>query len=126
MSDSTDSTAWIEYAEEDFQAMLLLVRRKRPMLHTATYLAQQVAEKYLKGLLAHHQFAIPRTHDLVALSDACLRIGVIVPVDDKLLATLTKFVTQARYPGEDATAEEIAEAIETSKAVRKFVRALLR
>lgn len=38
-------------------------------------------EKYLKAILVLHGRDFPRVHDLLSLSDLCVRAGIIVPID---------------------------------------------
>jgi HEPN domain-containing protein len=96
------------------------------LIYGATFHAQQCAEKYLKALLAARGEVIPRTHDLAALSDLCLRNGVIIPIDQDSLERLTAYAVQVRYPGEDPTVDEAREAVQIAQTVRRFARKSLR
>lgn len=109
-------------AEEDFALARSALRRKEPLIYGAVFHAQQCAEKYLKALLVVRGQAFPRTHDLAALSDLCLRNGIIIPVDQDLLERLAAYAVQVRYPGENPTPEEAREALRTAQMVRRFAR----
>ena len=126
MSDPTEPLAWAARAEEDLALAQSALRRKRPLIYGATFHAQQCAEKYLKALLAARGQSIPRTHDLAALCDLCLRNGVIIPVDQDSLERLTAYAVQVRYPGEDPTVGEAKEAVQIAQAVRRFARKSLK
>jgi len=87
--------------------------------------AQQCVEKYLKALLVSQRQAFPRTHDVVALHDLCMRHGLRVRVDQDTLEPLAAYAVQVRYPGEDPTPDEAREAVQIAQAVRRWARALL-
>lgn len=58
------SGEWFEKAEEDALSLRAVLKEGAPI--TACFLAQQMAEKYLKGLLAAHHVEFPKVHNLVA------------------------------------------------------------
>ena len=124
MSEPTDPLAWVHRAEDWLLARSAL-RRKVPLTYGATFHAQQCAEKYLKALLVSQRQAFPRTHDVVALHDLCIRHGLNVPVDQDKLERIAAYAVQVRYPGEDPTLDEAREAVQIAQAVRRRARALL-
>ncbi|MEZ4662725.1 MAG: HEPN domain-containing protein [Caldilineaceae bacterium] len=66
---------WLSKAEDDFATSERELRaRKRPNYDGACFHAQQMAEKYLKGLLQKHEILFPKTHNLVALLELCLPV----------------------------------------------------
>jgi HEPN domain-containing protein len=101
------------------------LRRKVPLTYGATFHAQQCAEKYLKALLMSRQKAFPRTHDVMALYDLCIRHDLHVPVGPDKLERLAAYAVQVRYPGEEPTPDEAQEAVQIAQAVRRWARALL-
>jgi HEPN domain-containing protein len=125
MSDPADPDAWAEKAEEDYQLVLLSLRRKKPLTYGATFHAQQCAEKYLKGLLVRQGQSPPKIHDLVILHNLCEKVGIIVPVGDEALELLTRYATKFRYLGAAPTVEDAKEALEIAKIVRRFAKSLL-
>jgi HEPN domain-containing protein len=125
MSDPTDPLAWVHRAEEDWLLARSALRRKVPLTYGATFHAQQCAEKYLKALLVSRQQAFPRTHDVIALYDLCIRHGLRVPIGPETLERLAAYAVQVRYPGEDPTPDEAQEAVQIAQAVRRWARALL-
>ena len=126
MSDPTDPLAWVHRAEEDWLLARSALRRKVPLTYGATFHAQQCAEKYLKALLVSRQRAFPRTHDMIALYDLCLRNSLRVPVDPDQLERLAAYAIQVRYPGEDPTPDEARVALQIAQEVRRWARAVLR
>jgi HEPN domain-containing protein len=125
MSDPADPGSWAEKAEEDYQLVLLSLRRKKPLTYGATFHAQQCAEKYLKGLLVRQGQSPPKIHDLAVLHNLCEKVGMIVPVGDEALELLTRYATKFRYPGAAPTVEDAKEALEIAKIVRRFAKSLL-
>jgi HEPN domain-containing protein len=125
MSEPTDPLAWVHRAEEDWLLARWALRRKVPLTYGATFQAQQCAEKYLKALLVAQRQAFPRTHDVVALHDLCMRHGLSVRVDQDKLERLAAYAVQVCYPGEDPTPDEAREAVQMAQAVRRWARALL-
>ena len=126
MSEPTDYQAWIVRAEEDYVLSRSALRRKVPLLYGATFHAQQCAEKYLKALLVAYGCAFPRTHDLVALHDLCLRADLRVPIEAEQLERLNAYAVQVRYPGDDPTLDEAREAVEIALAVRRWAQTVCR
>lgn len=63
---------------------------------SACFHAQQVAEKYLKGLLAFMEQPIPRTHNLEELQQLCVSLGPALAFTDVDLAELTPYAVQLR------------------------------
>jgi HEPN domain-containing protein len=125
MSDPTDPLAWVHRAEEDWLLARSALRRKVPLIYGATFHAQQCVEKYLKALLLSCRQAFPRTHDLIALHDLCMRNSVSIPVDQDKLERLAAYAVQVRYPGEEPTLDEAREAVQIAQEVRRWARAVL-
>jgi HEPN domain-containing protein len=125
MSDENDPLVWVQYAEGDYDSARALLRRKRIARHVVCFLAQQSAEKYLKALLVAKGAQYPRIHDLDQLSRLCEKAGVLISIDADRLNALSVAAVQTRYPGDPITMEEMREAFETAKAVRKFARKYL-
>jgi HEPN domain-containing protein len=125
MSTETDFRAWAEYAEADYDAACTMLRRRRPLNNHACYCSQQCAEKYLKAMLVFRGVVVPRTHDLIRLSELCASVGILVAVDLKNLNTLSEYAIAARYPGDAPTIEEARDALTVAKAVRRFSRKYL-
>jgi HEPN domain-containing protein len=123
MSDPTDPLAWVQRAEEDWLLARSALRRKVPLIYGTTFHAQQCVEKYLKALLLSCRQAFPRTHDLIALHDLCVRNSSSVPVDQDKLERLAAYAVQVRYPGEDLTLDEAREAVQIAQEVRRWARA---
>ncbi|TSC72734.1 MAG: HEPN domain-containing protein [Parcubacteria group bacterium Gr01-1014_38] len=112
---------WIRKAEEDELSAKAVLKEGAPS--TGCFLAQQIAEKYLKALLIRHRLEFPKTHDLIALASLVEpRVqGVRVLQDD--LKTLGRYYVETRYPGDYSpfTREECQHALEAALRVKDFV-----
>ena len=86
---------WVASAEQDFQTMIHLYESKD--YHWSLFLGHQVLEKLLKAVyVALVDTGVPRTHDLLRLSE---KAGL--ESNDKQkdqLDTITSFNIAARYP----------------------------
>ena len=89
------------------------------------FLAQQCAEKYLKGFLEEHNIAFQKTHDLLVLLNSSE--GLLPDLDPlrPQLAHLSTFGIATRYPGTQADEEAAEDAIQTTEAVRTAARTKL-
>ena len=92
---------------------------------TACFLSQQLAEKYLKGLLVSNGTEFPKTHDLLALL-SLVPPGVagagLLKAD---LQLLNRYAIELRYPTDipEVTQRDAEEAAMAARRVRDFVRA---
>ena len=114
---------WMKKAESDFQAALALARRRKISFHDqACFHFQQSAEKYLKAKLEEANIHSPKTHDLDKLLSLLLPVeplwGALLPV----LLRLNDYAVEFRYPGHEATAQDVKDARRDARAVRKTVR----
>ena len=98
----------------------------------ACFAAQQAAEKALKALILHVLGEYPRGNDLVKLYRKA-REYVDIELSESLLARLSAFYTQARYPNagierpsEEITEEQAVEAISTARGVIDAVSKIIR
>jgi HEPN domain-containing protein len=87
-------------------------------------LAQQAAEKALKGALVAEGINFPFRHDLDALR-SLLPQGWRVKTEHPDLAELTEWAVEARYPGDwpEATVDDAKRAVAQARAVVESVRA---
>jgi len=122
MDNPLEPLSWAAQAEEDFALAQSALRRKIPLTYGATFHAQQCIEKYFKAVLMATHVPFPKTHDLVALSDLCLQVGIILPVDMDDLERLNAYSVLVRYPGNRATVEEAQEAVHIMRTLRRFLR----
>ncbi len=99
-----------------------------PTYETASFHAQQAAEKALKALLIRHQAEFGKTHDLGEL----LRLAEpMAPGITRVLADveqLNRHAVDTRYPtsGPSVAREEATRDLGLAERVRDHVRGLLR
>ena len=117
---------WTRKAEEDYEAGITLVRkRKRPTPNAVGFHCQQCAEKYLKAYLVLQGVSFPKTHDLLELHKICLSLDPTFEFIGDLLDRLSPYAVEFRYPGEEVSIEDAKAAVKTMKDVRRFMRRFL-
>ena len=117
---------WIKKAESDYRLALALSRRRKTTFHDqACFHSQQSAEKYLKARLEEANIISPRTHDLQRLLTLLLPVEPLWAALLPALAALSQHAVEFRYPGHEATAHDVKNAIKGSKAVRREARLAL-
>jgi HEPN domain-containing protein len=117
---------WVQKAEADYDAVLLLRRsRKRSRFDTIRFHCQQCAEKYLKARLQEAGQRFPRTHDLAALLSMTLPIEPLWSAMHPGLAALTDAAVEFRYPSSWSTSDDAREAFVACRRLRTLARASL-
>ena len=117
---------WVEKAEADLTtASRELGVVERPNYDAVCFLAQQCAEKYLKGVLEQNRTHVPKTHDLGELLDLALNVDPSMDDLRELCDRLEGYAVDFRYPGESASKAMAEEAVEAAREVRAKARALL-
>lgn len=126
MPDPVLIAEWIQHAEEDYEAALdLLRRRKNPMPAMVCYHCQQSVEKYLKAYLLKNNSIFEKIHDLLELNKECEKIDASFGFIVDWVKVLNPYATETRYPGRNFEIAEAKEAVTLMKEVRKFIRAKL-
>lgn len=115
---------WLAKAENDLRAAERLSSDADEDLITGVvcYLAQQGAEKHLKGYLIAQKMPFKFVHQLAYLVRLCVEVD---PEFIKLLDSASKlqgYATDVRYPPkEDPSPDDARKALAQNKAVRDFV-----
>jgi HEPN domain-containing protein len=122
MTDAADPRAWVERAEEDYAVACASLRRKKPFVYATCFHAQQCVEKYLKAALIARGQAFPHTHDLLALDTLGAQSGILLGLSPTQLGILSSYAVRVRYPGEEPTQDEAAEAVRIARTVRRVAR----
>jgi HEPN domain-containing protein len=114
---------WFLKGDEDALSAESILRHLDGAPSTVCFLAQQVGEKYLKGLLAFHNKNIQKVHDLLQLETLLLQIEPEIQNVHKDLLELNRFYIETRYPGDypEFSWEEASSAYESAKRVKEFV-----
>jgi HEPN domain-containing protein len=120
--DNIEKNGWFEYADNDFEAAIILSNQQKPKFEIICYHCQQSAEKMLKGYIAIHDGKLLRTHDLVVLCETCSSFN---PNFESILETcsdLTIFASEVRYPGTSAIeVYHMNKAINDARIIRNFI-----
>ncbi|MDP2656196.1 MAG: HEPN domain-containing protein [bacterium] len=91
---------WFAKADEDDLSASFILKEQHGSPSTVCFLSQQIAEKYLKGLLVFADRSFPKIHDLVAIATT---IEVFLPSMKEVkedLTFLNGYYVQTRYPGD--------------------------
>lgn len=90
------------------------------------FLAQQIAEKYLKGFLILNGINIQKIHELPKLLDECVKFNSELEKLRDACELLTGFYTEVRYPPDipNYTKDEILEAFNSAKLVKKHIESI--
>lgn len=114
---------WFYRADEDELSCVALLKEKISPSN-ACFLAQQCAEKYLKGMIIFSGKEIDKIHDLKKLANLLENDfpGIIKFMDD--FYVLNRCYIPSRYPGgfaENFDWQDAKTALEIAKKIKKFV-----
>jgi HEPN domain-containing protein len=117
---------WFKKARDD-QKSAKVILDEGGYYGTTCFLAQQMAEKYLKGFLVFSGWKLEKVHDLVKLLNECKKINRDFDAlqDDCIL--LNDYYIETRYPLDapvDYTKKEAREALAAAEKIGKFAAAL--
>jgi HEPN domain-containing protein len=114
---------WVDKAEADFAAALLLRKsRKKHSRDIVCFHLQQCVEKYLKSRLEVAGIPYPKTHDLERLLDLVLVVEPLwAPLRPTAIA-ITDYAVEVRYPGKTASRVETDALLAAAKHIRKLIR----
>ena len=114
---------WFIKAQDDELSAKAILRGRDGAPSTVCFLSQQIAEKYLKGLLIFHGGTFPKIHDLLELKELLLEKGADINQLHKEAKTLNRYYIDARYPGDypEFSWQDAEEAFEAAKKIRDFV-----
>ncbi len=119
---------WLALAREDVVAGDAILKVAMGSYASASFHAQQAAEKALKALLVRHGVEFSKTHNIGQL----LRLAEpVAPAIGEQLAgarVLTPYAVRVRYPGEGPTPDqnEAREHLTLARKVVEEVTALLK
>jgi len=114
---------WVDKAEADYAAALLLRRsRKKFSRDIVCFHLQQCAEKYLKARLEQAGIAFPKTHDLERLLDLALAVEPMWASLRPAMVSLTDYAVEVRYPGRTAGIAEAKSLVRITGRIREVIR----
>lgn len=119
-----DASVWLEWADNTLQFTEAGYKDTR-IPADACFGSQQAAEKALKAFLIAHDTEPPRIHDTAALLELARRIDPGITGLEEHCKLLTRYVVQARYPGDlfrDFRDEEAPRALTAARAVVEVIK----
>jgi HEPN domain-containing protein len=118
---------WVKKAENDFTVASQILRRRKDIVpDAACFFCQQCVEKYLKARLLEAGIAFHRTRDLLQLLNACLPVEPLWSDYAKVVAAMTDYAVDFRYPGHTATLRAAKLALKHWRSLRAEARRALR
>lgn len=78
-----------------------------------------------QGAIAGGGLAVPRTHDLLQLLNACLSVEPLWSAFSKVVDGMTDYAVDYRYPGHSATLREARTAFNHCRSLRAEARRAL-
>lgn len=118
-----ETNEWLAKAEADFVSMTREASVVTAPNHDLVcFLAQQSAEKFLKGLLCEEGIEFPKTHDLNKLV-ALLPASCACPEPlAEGLGRLDRYSVEFRYPGSSATSDLAADSARDARGFRAWAK----
>jgi len=92
---------------------------------TTCFLAQQIAEKYLKGFLVFHNKKIQKIHDLIKLLNECKNIDKSFRELEEECVLLNDYYIETRYPLDSPIDYSKKEAKAALVAIDKIINFVL-
>ena len=112
---------WFIKAGEDQLSIRAILKEGSPS--TGCFLSQQMAEKYLKGMLVFYEIEFLKVHDLLDLETLLLNRQPEIGEIHSDLQTLNRYYIETRYPGDvpEFTMDECKSAFDAALRVKEFV-----
>jgi HEPN domain-containing protein len=119
----TATRQWVDKAEADYAAALLLRRsRKKHTRDIVCFHLQQCVEKYLKARLQEAAIAFPKTHDLERLLDLAVPLEPMWASLRPAMAAITDYAVEVRYPGRTIAPAEAQSLLRATTRIRDVIR----
>ena len=111
---------WVKKGDSDLIAAKTLAQQEGLENQTGFH-CQQAIEKWLKAYLIKKGEEIRKIHDLTALIIECEKYDPDFEELEYIVEGITDFAVDFRYPGENATPEEVKDALNKTGKVRDFI-----
>ncbi len=114
---------WFAKADTDFKSAWMLANVSGPP-ETICFLAQQGAEKYLKGYLVWHDAIFRKVHDMLEILNGCRQVDTAFEQLEEDCRVLNPYAVEVRYPGIEMLYEDedARDALARAERIRRFVR----
>lgn len=121
--DSKNYLEWFKKAQDDELNGLSILKHRDGAPSGVCFLAQQMAEKYLKGMLVYHNRPFRKIHDLVELETLLREYARDITDLHDDLRLLNRFYVKTRYPGDYSEFfwKDAEEALAAAERVKEFV-----
>ncbi|MBN2651511.1 MAG: HEPN domain-containing protein [Spirochaetales bacterium] len=124
MSRDEEFLRWIDVAQDDYDAAILLAQAHKPLLEIVCFHCQQSAEKLLKSFIVKNSGEIKKTHDLVEILKKCTEIDSEFEKLKQRCIDLTDYSVEIRYPYPyEINDADMRKAIDDLEVLRAFVLA---
>jgi HEPN domain-containing protein len=123
MSENEHAREWFAKADTDLTSAKLLADIPGPP-ETICFLAQQGAEKYLKGYLTWRRVPFRKVHDLLEILNACRGEDDAFGGLEADCHMLNPYSVEVRYPGYSlgCTRDDARNALASAEHIRSFIR----
>jgi len=114
---------WFKKAQDDYKSAKVVLE-EGGYYGTTCFLAQQIAEKYLKGYLVYNGGKIEKIHDLVRLLNECKKISSDFKDFEDNCILLNDYYIETRYPLDppiNYSKKEARIALDAVDNIKKFV-----
>lgn len=116
---------WLAIAEDDLKAAKRLLHGEDPLVSQAVVLAQQSAEKALKGYLVYSAYIPAKTHNLIGLVNKCAHLDREFTELRDAAADLNPHISVSRYPDCRGILPDVTSAkilLERSEMILNFIK----
>jgi HEPN domain-containing protein len=114
---------WFRKARDDHKSAKVVLE-EGGYYGTTCFLAQQMAEKYLKGFLIYKNSRLMKIHDLVMLLNECKKIAPAFADLENDCILLNDYYIETRYPLDTPVGyskKEASDALSAAERIGKFV-----
>ena len=114
---------WFRRADDDLNAAEAILKNLKLSSNLACFHSQQVAEKYLKGFIAHNDFHVRKIHDLLSLLEECVKIDFSFGILQDDMLFLSQFYIETRYADDyfEFSRDEAQKAFDAALHIKEFV-----
>jgi len=114
---------WFKKARDDYKSAKVVLD-EGGYYGTTCFLAQQMAEKYLKAFLVYSGWKLEKMHDLIKLLNECKKISSDFDDLKEDCILLNDYYIETRYPLDtpvDYSKKEAREALAAAESIGRFV-----
>jgi HEPN domain-containing protein len=118
-----EAAEWLRFADSDLAAARAILGADPTLIRQPLQLAQQCAEKALKGFLIAKGRQYPLTHNINTLRTLCIAIDGTLDTATIACVDLTPYASGMRYPG-DPREPTFSETLASIVAVEALLDAV--